>query len=139
MPKNKKLYLDYLENLTPNTLRDLEKYVSKSVRFKDPFHDVYGISEMEKIFEKMFEKFSKVNFIIKASASNENVTLIHWNIILATNNKKVDFYGTSVITYDSVGKVSEHLDYWDAAENLYENLPIIGKLFTLFRQHFLIG
>ena len=82
----------------------------------------------------MFEKFTEVRFIIKESATKSNVTLVHWHIHLETINIRIAFDGASVITYDSCGKVSKHLDYWDAAENVYGNLPVIGRLFTFLRK-----
>ena len=37
-------------------------------------------------------------------------------------------HGASLITFNEAGLVSEHRDYWDAAEELYEKLPLIGAL-----------
>ena len=36
--------------------------------------------------------------------------------------------GASHLRYDAAGLVAFHRDYWDAAEELYEKLPLIGSL-----------
>ncbi len=36
--------------------------------------------------------------------------------------------GGSHLTLDNGGRISEHRDYWDAAEELYEKLPGLGTL-----------
>jgi hypothetical protein len=36
--------------------------------------------------------------------------------------------GVSHLKFDDAGKVIFHRDYWDAAEELYEKLPVLGAL-----------
>jgi steroid delta-isomerase len=36
--------------------------------------------------------------------------------------------GTSHLRFDAAGKVVLHRDYWDAAEELYAKLPVLGAL-----------
>jgi hypothetical protein len=36
--------------------------------------------------------------------------------------------GASHLRLDGQGRVAQHRDYWDAAEELYETLPIVGTL-----------
>jgi hypothetical protein len=36
--------------------------------------------------------------------------------------------GGSHLTLDPDGRISDHRDYWDAAEELYEKLPGLGAL-----------
>ena len=36
--------------------------------------------------------------------------------------------GASHLVFDALGLVVLHRDYWDAAEELYEKLPLVGGL-----------
>jgi hypothetical protein len=36
--------------------------------------------------------------------------------------------GATHLVFDADGKVAVHRDYWDAAEELYEKLPLLGGL-----------
>lgn len=36
--------------------------------------------------------------------------------------------GASHLVLDAQGQVTLHRDYWDAAEELYEKLPVVGAL-----------
>jgi hypothetical protein len=38
------------------------------------------------------------------------------------------------VTVDDQGRVSLHRDYWDAAEELYEKLPVVGALMRWLRR-----
>ena len=42
--------------------------------------------------------------------------------------------GASHLRFDSAGKVTWHRDYWDAAEELYMTLPVIGWLMRRLRK-----
>ena len=45
-----------------------------------------------------------------------------------------NIHGASLITLDAAGLVAVHRDYWDAAEELYEKLPLLGALLRLLKQ-----
>ncbi|MFM8557948.1 MAG: hypothetical protein ACKODG_17565, partial [Betaproteobacteria bacterium] len=36
--------------------------------------------------------------------------------------------GATWLEFDDEGRVTLHRDYWDAAEELYEKLPVIGSM-----------
>jgi hypothetical protein len=38
------------------------------------------------------------------------------------------------VRFAADGRVGWHRDYWDAAEELYEKLPLIGSLMRLLRR-----
>jgi hypothetical protein len=45
-------------------------------------------------------------------------------------------HGVSHLRFDASGKVCYHRDYWDAAEELYEKLPLIGSVVRFFHKKF---
>ena len=42
--------------------------------------------------------------------------------------------GCTELRFDSAGQVALHRDYWDAAEELYEKLPLLGALMRALRR-----
>ena len=42
--------------------------------------------------------------------------------------------GTTHLVLDDQGQISLHRDYWDAAEELYEKLPVVGALMRWLKQ-----
>ena len=42
--------------------------------------------------------------------------------------------GVSHIRFDAAGKVNCHRDYWDAAEELYGKLRLMGSVVRLFKK-----
>jgi steroid delta-isomerase len=42
--------------------------------------------------------------------------------------------GATLLRLGADGRISDHRDYWDAAEELYEKLPLIGALMRWLRR-----
>ena len=127
-------YRRYLETLRPETLPELQKYVSAEVHFQDPFNDVHGIDAMAEIFRHMFESVGQVKFTVYQAQATDRVGLFSWRFVGQLFGKPWVFDGTSVVTFDDNGLVVAHIDYWDAAQNLSERLPLIGWLLAWLRR-----
>ena len=120
--------------MRPETLPELLKYVSADVHFQDPFNDVHGIDAMAEIFRHMFELVGPVRFTVYQAQAAGRVGLFSWRFEGQLFGKPWVFNGTSVITFDEDGMVIVHRDHWDAAQNFYERLPLIGWLFAWLRR-----
>ena len=127
-------YRSYLETLTPESLDQLSDYVSDDVRFKDPLNDVQGVTAMKRVLSHMFESVADIRFTVRKFSYNDKTCFMDWNFAGVLNGKAWSFDGASVITFTLSGQVSEHIDYWDAAQNFYERLPIIGSLLAWVRR-----
>ncbi|MEO8598749.1 MAG: nuclear transport factor 2 family protein, partial [bacterium] len=42
--------------------------------------------------------------------------------------------GATHLRFDADGRVNFHRDYWDAAEELYEKLPLLGGFMRLLKR-----
>jgi hypothetical protein len=42
--------------------------------------------------------------------------------------------GCSHLQHNAAGLISQHRDYWDAAEELYEKLPLLGWLMKTIKR-----
>ncbi len=126
-------YRRYLETLTPQTLDALGDHVTADVRFKDPFNDVRGRDAMRRVFEHMFENVSDIRFTVHDMALDGTTCFMNWRFAGRLGNREWAFDGASVITLGADGKVTCHVDHWDAAAAFYERLPVIGWLLARIR------
>jgi steroid Delta-isomerase len=54
-----------------------------------------------------------------------------WDFVFAMrrfNSGEQIIRGSSHLTLATDGRIAQHRDYWDAAEELYEKLPLLGGL-----------
>ena len=127
-------YRDYLESLTPETLVNLSDHVTEDVRFKDPFNDVRGVDAMARVFRHMFENVRDIRFEVHQAMMEDEICLMQWRFQGRLWCGPWTFDGTSALRFAPDGRVAEHIDYWDAAGNFYERLPVIGWLLSWLRR-----
>lgn len=126
-----KNYINVFENLTAKSLTsDLMPLLSEQVRFKDPFNDVQGRQATLRIFEHMFETVNSPKFAVKHSALEGQIAYLHWDFTFRLKDKpdikKIE--GLSQVTFDLPGLVTAHIDYWDPAEQVYSQIPVLNWL-----------
>jgi len=122
----------FFESLTRQSVSDLPRYYAADCRFRDPFNDVRGIAALAAIFTHMFDTLESPRFIVRERVADGDRVLLTWDFEFRFRNWRPQvtqrIHGASLIIFDGAGLVSEHRDYWDAAEELYEKLPLIGPL-----------
>ncbi|MBH1969665.1 nuclear transport factor 2 family protein [Moraxellaceae bacterium AER2_44_116] len=118
--------LSWFEQLSPQTLGQITELYHPQCYFKDPFNEFYERKSLEKLFADMFEKLEKPCFVISETLSEGHSTFIVWQFHFVLRQRNVQINGSSHVKFDEQGLVTFHRDYWDAAEELYEKLPVIG-------------
>ena len=126
-------YIIFFEQMKREDLVRLPEFFADQARFKDPFNDVTGIEQINKVFHHMFEVLDTPKFIIYEAVLESDVAYIKWNFTGASNAKQLKFVGLSRVVFNDRGLVSEHVDYWDASEQFYMKLPVIGSILRFIR------
>ncbi len=126
-------YIVFFEQMKREDLVRLPEFFSHQARFKDPFNDVTGIEQSNKVFHHMFETLNTPKFVIDEAVLESDVAYIKWKFTGAVNTKQLKLVGLSRVVFDEQGLVSEHIDYWDASEQFYMKLPIIGSILRFIR------
>jgi hypothetical protein len=124
--------VQWFEQLTPASVQELQRHYAVNARFKDPFNDVTGLPAIEAIFSHMFEALIAPRFVVTARVTQGAQCFLTWEFRFGFRNfhqgcEQV-IVGASHLMFDAEGKVQLHRDYWDAAEELYEKLPLVGGL-----------
>ena len=119
------------EQLTPQTLPQLAEIYTLDARFKDPFNEVQGTAAIQRIFEHMFESLNGPRFRVRDVVAQGSQCFLTWDFIFRMKRFSTDeqvIRGGSHLRLAEDGRIAEHRDYWDAAEELYEKLPGVGAL-----------
>lgn len=128
----------YFETLTPQSLAELSRHYAADCRFRDPFNDVRGLPALQAIFAHMFERLDAPRFIVRERVFDAPRLFITWDFEFRFRNFRPGvtqhIHGSSLITFDEAGLVAVHRDYWDAAEELYEKLPLLGPVLRWLKQ-----
>jgi hypothetical protein len=123
--------VEFFETLSPQTLRQLQEFYGADARFKDPFNEVEGTPAITKIFEHMFASLHEPRFVVTGRVVQGMQCFLTWDFHFAFQRSKTQeqvIRGASHIVFSPGGQITLHRDYWDAAEELYEKLPIVGSV-----------
>ena len=124
--------IDFYQTLTPDSVSRFPEFYSEDARFKDPFNEVRGLPEVQRIFTHMYEALDNPRFVITGRVVDGAQCFLVWEFRFAFRNfhKGVEqvVRGGSHLQLAPDGRIASHRDYWDAAEELYEKLPLVGGL-----------
>lgn len=127
--------VDAYERLTPERLPELLALYDDTAAFKDPFNDVRGRAAIGRIFRQMFEELREPRFTVQVAASEGEHAFLTWELhFMRAAGRPMVVRGASHIRYSPAGLVEAHRDYWDAAEELYAKLPVLGLLMRALRR-----
>ena len=131
-------YVSIFENLTSEEVPALGRIMADTIEFKDPFSHVQTLSEVLEIFEHAFNKVPGMRFNVSGSgvfSDLPNTTFLTWSMVDVNNmsDKGLNIQGTSLVTFNSNGMVSRHIDHWDAASQFYERLPVLGSVLRFIK------
>lgn len=124
--------VQFFENLKQDDLSRLPEMYAPNARFKDPFNEVQGLAAIEHIFAHMFVSLYSPSFLITERIIQGQQCFLVWDFRFRF--KRFDskawqtVRGGTHLIFNEDGLVTLHRDYWDAAEELYEKLPIVGRL-----------
>jgi ketosteroid isomerase-like protein len=133
--------VDFFENLQPHDVARMADIYTTDAQFKDPFNDVQGVAAIEHIFAHMFASVEAPRFVITQCVQQGVQCFVTWDFLFAlprvAAGQTQTIRGAShLVMQEAAGKwrVAMHRDYWDAAEELYEKLPVIGALMRWLKQ-----
>ncbi|MYN45883.1 nuclear transport factor 2 family protein [Pseudoduganella sp. FT93W] len=128
--------LEWYAALTPQTLAQAARYYAADARFRDPFNDVQGVAAITAIFEHMFATTEHPRFVITGCIVQEQQAFATWIFSFDLRGRHYEIEGGSHLRFDAEGRVSHHRDYWDAAEELLQKLPVVGAPIRWLRRQF---
>lgn len=122
--------------LTPQSLQEIGRFYASEARFKDPFNEVIGVAAITHIFAHMFTATDDPRFVIGDRLLDDDQAFVTWTFTFRLKGKPYEVVGGSHLRFDTQGLVVLHRDYWDAAEELLQKLPLIGAPVRWLRRQF---
>ena len=128
----------YFETISPQSVARIGEFYTANARFKDPFNEVHGIPAIEQVFAHMFESLHGPRFVVTGRIVDGSQCFLVWEFRFRfkrfdTSTEQV-VHGGSHLVLTTDGLISDHRDYWDAAEELYEKLPVVGSFMRWLKQ-----
>lgn len=130
-------YAAFFEQLTAeHSIEAYREFFTLTSTFEDPFNKIQGLDAIYALFQKMYIDLHDPRFIITEIIEQESVAYLRWEFYYShdANKSERHFEGVSRVSFNDTGKVLSHQDFWDAAHNIYETLPVLGTLIRLVKR-----
>lgn len=128
----------FFETLTAHSVAEVDRHYAATARFKDPFNDVTGTAAIARIFAHMFQTLSTPRFVVTERIAQGPQGFLCWEFHFSHprlhQGRPQTIRGASHLVFNAQGQITLHRDYWDAAEELYEKLPVLGSLMRWLRK-----
>ena len=129
--------IHFFEHLAPADVQSLRELYVDDAFFKDPFNEVHSCAAIERIFGHMFVALDEPRFTIGEVVAQGDQCFLAWDFHFRMKRFARDeqlIRGGSHLRFAPDGRIAMHRDYWDAAEELYEKLPLLGSLMRWLRR-----
>jgi hypothetical protein len=128
----------FFEQLTPASVQQLADFYAPEARFKDPFNEVQGLAHIERIFQHMYVALDQPHFVVTQQLVDGEQAFLVWDFRFRFKRFDTQSWqtvrGSTHLQFDAQGRITLHRDYWDAAEELYEKLPVLGGVMRWLKQ-----
>lgn len=128
----------YFESISPQSVSRMGEFYTADARFKDPFNEVHGVPAIQRVFAHMFVSLHAPRFVVTGRIVDGTQCFLVWEFRFRfkrfdTTTEQVVRGGSHLLMTED-GLIQDHRDYWDAAEELYEKLPVVGSLMRWLKQ-----
>lgn len=121
----------FYHDLTPASVARFPEFYTEDAWFKDPFQEVRGVAAIQRVFAHMFTQVEAPHFVVSERLADDHAAMLVWEFRYGSGRR---IRGVSHLRFADDGRVAYHRDYWDAAEELYEKLPVLGILLRGLRR-----
>jgi predicted ester cyclase len=122
-------YRVFLETLSPGGIERLGGLAAADIHYHDPFVDARGLTAVKLSFARLFEEVDDPRYTVTHCACDGDTCFLRWHFTCRPKSIRkghpwvVD--GVTELRFNADGLVVEHMEHWDAGEQVYERMPVV--------------
>jgi len=108
-------------------------YYDDNILFRDSIQKIRGIEEFKAMTERLTKRSKDLKMNIINAVMEENIIFLEWEMTLSFKKYPSSvLYGSSRLTLNKEGKITEQRDYYDLWGDIFDNIPRFGKAYRKF-------
>ena len=108
-------------------------YYDNNIYFRDSIQEIRGIVEFTAMTERLAKRSKDLKMRIVNAVMEGNIILMEWEMTLSFKKYPSSIlYGSSRLTLNEEGKITEQRDYYDLWGDIFDNIPRFGKAYRRF-------
>jgi len=124
----------WFESLQPAMLDSIGDIYADDAVFMDPFNDVRGLDAVRQVYAHMFASLESPKFGVNTIVVEGGQAFMTWSFDFRRAATPHSIVGCTHFRLDASGRIAVHRDYWDAAREVYEHVPLLGSVLRLLRR-----
>lgn len=123
-------YINYLEKMTPRSVRLIEKLAMPWMQYQDPLHDVRGTDDIIRIFEQRLDGVQNAKWRVNDHAWGREGQMVYLRWTFTGSRAEGDFNinGVAEVLFSNDGLVMSHKDFVDTAYHPPKPLTLWGRI-----------
>jgi hypothetical protein len=108
-------------------------YYDDNIYFRDSIQEIRGIEKFTAMTERLTKRSKDLKMNIVNAVMEENIIFMEWEMTLSFKKYPSSIlYGSSRLTLNNEGKITEQRDYYDLWGDIFDNIPRFGKAYRRF-------
>lgn len=125
---------DWFQTLTPASLERAGEIYAQDALFVDPFNQLTGLASVRAVYQHMFDTLEQPRFIVTTIVDRERDGFMTWDFLFECRGQAQKISGCTQFELNDQGLIVLHRDYWDAAQQVYEKIPLLGAVVRMIRR-----
>lgn len=107
-------------------------YYADDIIFRDSIQEIRGIASFTAMTERLARRSKNLRFIVHNAVMQGETVFMEWEMVLSYKClPRSSIYGSSRLRLRD-GKVCEQRDYYDLWGDIFDNIPVLSKLYRMF-------
>lgn len=103
------------------------------IYFKDSIQEIHGIEDFRAMTERLTKRSKNLKMNVVRALMQDCFIFIEWEMTISYKKYPSSvLYGSSRVTLNADGKISEQRDYYDLWGDIFDNIPRFGKAYRRF-------
>ena len=120
----------FYDEFSPAWIARVEELYAPGFHFRDPFHRIDGdFAALRTYFSRVLTALAETRFVTEDDATGRDGVYVRWR--WEWRRRAHDplrlVPGVTHLRLAADGRITDHVDLFDAAEGFYEALPVIGS------------
>ena len=100
-------------------------YYDNDIHFRDSVQELRGIEEFTAMAERLTKRSKDLSMKIVYAVQQDNIVFLEWEMTIKfKKNPSSVLYGTSRLTLNEEGKITEQRDYYDLWGDLFSRASV---------------
>jgi hypothetical protein len=124
----------WFQTLTPASHENVKDIYATDAVFIDPFNHLTGLASVRAVYQHMFDTLEHPHFVVTTTVSHERQAFMTWDFLFKYRGQAQKISGCTQFALNDQGLIVLHRDYWDAGQQVYEKVPVLGAVLRMVRR-----